>query len=316
MSYFINPSGGFLGVNANVTGSSGIYILGNTLITGNLTLSSNATLSNLNASNLTASNISLSNTTVSGNLSVLSYLNISSNLMINNCSISNLIVTGNANISSTLINYSNVNASKITSSNIYVSSFVKQTGNILVPVGSILCWSYSTVPNGYLFCNGASIKVANYTSLYNVIQYTYGGSGSDFSIPNLTNYIPYGVSTYSLNQKSSTNSVTLSAANLPSHTHALTVTQGSHYHTASHTHTFYASYNTSGIHLQNNHTVVQNLNSSSGTAVSGATTSASDTSQSASGSVVTGTVETYGQSSPNSINIVNPYYALYFIIKY
>ena len=40
-----------------------------------------------------------------------------------------------------------------------------------------------TTPSGYLQCNGASLSTTTYSALFNVIGYTYGGSGSNFNVP-------------------------------------------------------------------------------------------------------------------------------------
>jgi microcystin-dependent protein len=45
---------------------------------------------------------------------------------------------------------------------------------------------------GYLLCNGASYTTTDYPNLFNAIQYTYGGSGSSFNVPNFESYFPIG----------------------------------------------------------------------------------------------------------------------------
>ena len=62
----------------------------------------------------------------------------------------------------------------------------------LLPVGSILPYGGSTAPNYFFLCDGSSKAVASYPALYAVIGYTYGGSGANFSLPNLKNRIPMG----------------------------------------------------------------------------------------------------------------------------
>jgi microcystin-dependent protein len=41
----------------------------------------------------------------------------------------------------------------------------------------------STVPAGYLYCNGTTYNTTAYAGLWSVIFYTYGGSGSNFKVP-------------------------------------------------------------------------------------------------------------------------------------
>ena len=54
-------------------------------------------------------------------------------------------------------------------------------------VGSYLLWSSeSTTPAGFLVCDGRSLKKSEYTELFAVIGYTYGGNGEGFNIPNFS----------------------------------------------------------------------------------------------------------------------------------
>lgn len=53
------------------------------------------------------------------------------------------------------------------------------------PIGTVLSFAGQTAPNGYLLCNGASYKVADYPDLYAVIGNTYGGDTENFNVPNL-----------------------------------------------------------------------------------------------------------------------------------
>lgn len=55
------------------------------------------------------------------------------------------------------------------------------------PTGSILPFAGSSIPSGYLACNGSAISRTTYSALYNVIGTKYGsGDGSTtFNLPNL-----------------------------------------------------------------------------------------------------------------------------------
>ncbi|MBE2986657.1 tail fiber protein [Campylobacter sp. RM12920] len=51
-------------------------------------------------------------------------------------------------------------------------------------IGSYLLWSSESVtPSGFLVCDGRTLAKAEYAELFNVIGYTYGGSGESFNIP-------------------------------------------------------------------------------------------------------------------------------------
>ena len=52
-----------------------------------------------------------------------------------------------------------------------------------------------TAPYGYLLCNGASYKVADYPDLYAVIGSTYGGDSTNFNVPNLIDKFIQGSAT-------------------------------------------------------------------------------------------------------------------------
>ena len=54
-------------------------------------------------------------------------------------------------------------------------------------IGSYLLWSsQSTTPAGFLVCDGRSLKKSEYTELFAIIGYIYGGSGDTFNIPNFS----------------------------------------------------------------------------------------------------------------------------------
>ena len=53
-----------------------------------------------------------------------------------------------------------------------------------IPTGSIIHFSGPTAPKGFVFCNGQALSTTTHAALFNVIQYTYGGSGGSFLVPN------------------------------------------------------------------------------------------------------------------------------------
>ncbi len=58
--------------------------------------------------------------------------------------------------------------------------------------GEITMYGSGTIPSGWLECNGDSLLVANYQNLFNVIGYTFGGSGASFSLPDMRSRSPMG----------------------------------------------------------------------------------------------------------------------------
>ena len=54
-----------------------------------------------------------------------------------------------------------------------------------LPIGAYLSYpSQKTIPAGFMLADGRSIKKSEYTELFDVIGYTYGGSGQNFNLPN------------------------------------------------------------------------------------------------------------------------------------
>lgn len=95
-----------------------------------------------------------------------------------------------------------------------------------IPIGTIIDFAGLTPPNGYLDCNGASYATSLYPDLFNVISYTWGGSGSNFNVPDLrrkTTIGSGGTSTTTIGNAvgsvGGTENVNLTKANIPSHTH-------------------------------------------------------------------------------------------------
>lgn len=104
------------------------------------------------------------------------------------------------------------------------------------PIGLIQMWPKTTAPNSsWLVCNGQSLSTSTYSALHAVIGYNYGGSGSSFNLPDLRARVPLGYntdtitgrSTRSLNGNGGAETVALTTSQLPSHTHANTVSSTS-----------------------------------------------------------------------------------------
>jgi microcystin-dependent protein len=73
------------------------------------------------------------------------------------------------------------------------------TGKIVEPIGSIVLLASSTVPTGYLECNGAAISRTTYATLFAVLGTTWGaGDGSTtFNLPDLRGEFIKGSATIS-----------------------------------------------------------------------------------------------------------------------
>jgi microcystin-dependent protein len=109
-----------------------------------------------------------------------------------------------------------------------IRNLQKQVDAFTSPVGVITLFSGSTLPDGWLLCNGATYSTTEYSELYDVIGYTYGGTEGNFAVPDLSNRFPIGVGTNALGAVGGSLSITLSANQLPSHTHSITDSGHSH----------------------------------------------------------------------------------------
>ncbi len=93
-------------------------------------------------------------------------------------------------------------------------------------IGEIRITTYSFVHLDWAQCDGQSIGQAQNSDLFLLLGYTFGGGGSTFALPDLRGRIPVGMGnggfgTYSLGAKGGTEQVSLSLAQLPAHSHAV-----------------------------------------------------------------------------------------------
>lgn len=93
-------------------------------------------------------------------------------------------------------------------------------------VGQIILVGFNFAPYGWFQCQGQLISIAQYDALYALIGTTYGGDGqTTFGLPDLRGRVPTqqgqgtGLSPYSIGERTGTESVTLTSAQIGSHTH-------------------------------------------------------------------------------------------------
>lgn len=101
------------------------------------------------------------------------------------------------------------------------------------PIGSIIDFAGTIIPNGYLNCDGQAYSTSLYPDLFNVITYTWGGSGSSFNVPDLrrkTTMGSGGTSTTTIENSvgsvGGTENVSLNKSNIPSHRHSFDAVVG------------------------------------------------------------------------------------------
>ena len=90
-------------------------------------------------------------------------------------------------------------------------------------VGEIRMFGGNFAPLGWMFCNGQLLSIAEYEALYSLIGTTYGGDGQvTFALPDLRGRLPiHQAPSYALGQAAGVESVTLTVAQIPAHTHML-----------------------------------------------------------------------------------------------
>ncbi len=78
----------------------------------------------------------------------------------------------------------------------YDFSGANLTGIEGIPTATIVPWSSSSVPTGFLECNGANVSRSTYSALFAIIGTTYGaGDGaSTFGLPDLQDNVAVGKS--------------------------------------------------------------------------------------------------------------------------
>jgi microcystin-dependent protein len=95
-------------------------------------------------------------------------------------------------------------------------------------VGEIRIFAGNFAPAGWMSCDGQTLPISEYETLFNLIGTTYGGDGqSTFDLPNLQSRVPihWGTApsgaTYQIGEQGGTESVTLTSQQMPVHTHPM-----------------------------------------------------------------------------------------------
>src|SRR2546430_10027020 len=96
-------------------------------------------------------------------------------------------------------------------------------------VGEIRMFAGYFAPAGWMFCEGQLLPISEYETLFNLIGTTYGGDGqSTFALPDLRGRVPlHQGSGFTLAENGGVETVTLTVAQIPSHSHAFLATNAS-----------------------------------------------------------------------------------------
>ena len=96
-------------------------------------------------------------------------------------------------------------------------------------VGEIILLPYTFAPAGFATCEGQLLPISENETLFQLIGTTYGGDGqSTFALPNLQSRLPIHVgqgpqlsNNYQLAEMAGVETVTLTATQMPVHTHPI-----------------------------------------------------------------------------------------------
>ncbi len=92
-------------------------------------------------------------------------------------------------------------------------------------IGDVRLFTADWAPREWVPCDGKLYNQSDYPKLFSLIQYTYGGSGGKFNVPDLRGRVAissgYGTTgtAYMLAQPGGSPTVTINARQLPTHNH-------------------------------------------------------------------------------------------------
>lgn len=97
-------------------------------------------------------------------------------------------------------------------------------------LAQIMLFGGNFAPRGWAFCDGQLLSISSYTALFSLLGTTYGGDGrTTFGLPDLRGRVPMhagtgpGLTPRQIGQKVGEEQVTLTAAQMPAHSHELSV---------------------------------------------------------------------------------------------
>ena len=93
-------------------------------------------------------------------------------------------------------------------------------------IGEIRIFGFSYAPRGWAVCDGGLLQIAQHSAVYAILGTTYGGNGTTtFALPNLQGKAAMhwgttpGLAPTVIGQVQGSDTVTLTTAQLPTHTH-------------------------------------------------------------------------------------------------
>lgn len=102
-----------------------------------------------------------------------------------------------------------------------------------IPPGTVIDFAGSSIPTGWLLCDGSFYGTTTYPALFAVIGTTYGAASFSFAVPDCRGRASIGVgqgsglSNRTLAQTGGVETVTLDTTQIPSHNHSVLVDSAS-----------------------------------------------------------------------------------------
>ena len=100
-------------------------------------------------------------------------------------------------------------------------------------VGQLMYAGFNFAPLGWAFCDGQLMPISQNTALFSLLGTNFGGDGrSTFALPDMQGRFPIhqgqgpGLSDYFVGESGGSGTVTVLGANLPPHSHSLSITTG------------------------------------------------------------------------------------------
>jgi microcystin-dependent protein len=102
-------------------------------------------------------------------------------------------------------------------------------------LGQIEYYAFNFAPRGWTFCDGQVLPISQFQALFSLLGTTFGGDGrTTFALPDMRGRIPVhdgfstgpGLTRRPLGSKGGAETVVLTAAEIPSHSHSLRGTTG------------------------------------------------------------------------------------------
>ncbi len=108
---------------------------------------------------------------------------------------------------------------------VFLSGFQPASAQSTPYIGQMLYVGFNFAPVGWATCDGQIMAISDNTTLFNLIGTTYGGDGqTTFALPDMRGRIPiHQGNGFFLAQRSGSENATLVTANMPVHTHSVSL---------------------------------------------------------------------------------------------